>query len=456
VAKPAICTCLMKKRLPKSQQQKQSPLPSNKAMDYFNYREGRLFAEDVDLEAEAPSWGTPAYVYSRATLERHWRAFDDALKDQPHLVCYAVKANSNLAVLNVLAQLGSGFDIVSAGELERVLKAGGTADKVVFSGVGKLPEEITRALDVGIRCFNVESEAELEVIAEIARTKGVIAPVSLRVNPDVDAKTHPYISTGLKENKFGISIDDALDVYRKADALDTVNIVGIDCHIGSQLTEVEPFIDALDRVLVLVDQLADNGIHLQHLDLGGGLGIRYRDEEPPQPSDWSKAVVERLRGRDVEILIEPGRAIAGNAGILLTKVLYLKHNEHKNFAIVDAAMNDLMRPALYDAWQDIVPLQQRADEGADSQRKVKTYDVVGPICETGDFLGKERELAITAGDYLAVRSAGAYGFSMSSNYNSRPRAVEIMVDGNCATIVRQRETVDELFSGEITLTGELV
>lgn len=425
-------------------------------MDYFNYRDGRLFAEDVDLAAEAPNWGTPAYVYSRATLERHWRAFDDALQGQPHLVCYAVKANSNLAVLNVLAQLGSGFDIVSVGELERVLKAGGEADKIVFSGVGKLPEEISRALDVGIRCFNVESEAELETIAEIASAKNLCAPVSLRVNPDVDAKTHPYISTGLKENKFGISIDEALTVYRKADALDAVNVVGVDCHIGSQLTEVAPFIDALDRVLVLVDQLKDEGIHLQHLDVGGGLGIRYRDEEPPQPSDWAKAVVECLRGRDVEILIEPGRAIAGNAGILLTKVLYLKHNEHKNFAIVDAAMNDLMRPALYDAWQDIVPLQQRENEGADNQGAVKVYDVVGPICETGDFLGKERELVVEPGDYLAVKSAGAYGFSMSSNYNSRPRAAEIMVDGNCATVVRQRETVDELFSGETMLTGEPV
>ncbi len=290
-----------------------------------------------------------------------------------------------------------------------------------------------------------------ETLAEIASSKNVIAPVSLRVNPDVDAKTHPYISTGLKENKFGISIDGAVDVYRKADALKALNVVGIDCHIGSQLTEVAPFIDALDRVLVLVDQLADAGIHLQHLDLGGGLGIRYRDEQPPQPSDWSKAMVERLRGRDVEILIEPGRAIAGNAGILLTKVLYLKHNEHKNFAIVDAAMNDLMRPALYDAWQEIVPLQQ-IDKGAANQPVTKTYDVVGPICETGDFLGKERELAISAGDYLAVRSAGAYGFSMSSNYNSRPRAAEIMVDGNHATVIRQRETIDALFSGEVTLT----
>jgi diaminopimelate decarboxylase len=425
-------------------------------MDYFNYRDGRLFAEEVDLQAGVAGWGTPVYVYSRATLERHWRAFDDALQGQPHLVCYAVKANSSLAVLNVLAQLGSGFDIVSVGELERVLKAGGSADKVVFSGVGKLPDEITRALEAGIRCFNVESEAELETIAEIASKKNCCAPVSLRVNPDVDAKTHPYISTGLKENKFGISIDDALRVYRNAQTMESINVVGIDCHIGSQLTEVKPFIDALDRVLVLVDQLAEIGIHLQHLDLGGGLGIRYRDEEPPQPSDWSKAVVERLRGRDVEILIEPGRAIAGNAGVLLTRVLYLKHNEHKNFAIVDAAMNDLMRPALYDAWQDIVPLQQRVEEGADPSHEVKIYDVVGPVCETGDFLGKERELAIDAGDYLAVRSAGAYGFSMSSNYNSRPRAAEVMVDGSKATIVRQRETINELFSGEITLPEEAV
>lgn len=424
-------------------------------MDYFNYRDGRLFAEEVDLLAEVSNWGTPTYVYSRATLERHWRAFDDALQGQPHLVCYAVKANSNLAVLNVLAELGSGFDIVSVGELERVLKAGGSADKVVFSGVGKLPEEIARALDAGIRCFNVESEAELEEIAKIARAKNLSAPVSLRVNPDVDAKTHPYISTGLKENKFGISIDDALNVYRRASELDAINVVGIDCHIGSQLTELAPFIDALDRVLLLVDQLADAGIRLQHLDLGGGLGIRYRDEEPPQPSDWSKAVVERLQGRDVEILIEPGRAIAGNAGILLTKVLYLKHNEHKNFAVVDAAMNDLMRPALYDAWQDIVPLQLREDETSNNRHAVKTYDVVGPICETGDFLGKERELALEPGSYLAVRSAGAYGFSMSSNYNSRPRSAEIMVDGDRAHIVRARETIDQLLSGESVISGDV-
>ena len=417
-------------------------------MDHFNYQNGRLFAEEVDLAAGIAEWGSPCYVYSRATLERHWKAFDDALQGHPHLVCYAVKANSNLAVLNVLARLGSGFDIVSVGELERVLQAGGAADKVVFSGVGKRADEIERALDVGIRCFNIESEAELEVIASIAAKKKMKAPVSLRVNPDVDAKTHPYISTGLKENKFGVAIEDALAVYKKAHTMDVINVIGIDCHIGSQLTEVAPFVDALDRVLALVDQLAKENIVLQHLDLGGGLGINYRDEQPPQPAELSKALVEHLQGRDVEIIIEPGRAIAGNAGILLTEVLYLKHSEERNFAIVDAAMNDLIRPALYGAWQDIVPLLPRADES------VQTYDVVGPICETGDFLGKDRELAIQQGDFLAVRSSGAYGFGMSSNYNSRPRVAEIMVDGDRAQIVRQRETVAQLFSSESMLAGD--
>ena len=417
-------------------------------MDHFNYQNGRLFAEEVDLAAGIAEWGSPCYVYSRATLERHWKAFDDALQGHPHLVCYAVKANSNLAVLNVLARLGSGFDIVSVGELERVLQAGGAADKVVFSGVGKRVDEIERALDVGIRCFNIESEAELEVIASIAAKKKMKAPVSLRVNPDVDAKTHPYISTGLKENKFGVAIEDALAVYKKAHTMDVINVIGIDCHIGSQLTEVAPFVDALDRVLALVDQLAKENIVLQHLDLGGGLGINYRDEQPPQPAELSKALVEHLQGRDVEIIIEPGRAIAGNAGILLTEVLYLKHSEERNFAIVDAAMNDLIRPALYGAWQDIVPLLPRADES------VQTYDVVGPICETGDFLGKDRELAIQQGDFLAVRSSGAYGFGMSSNYNSRPRVAEIMVDGDSAQIVRERETVAQLFSSESMLAGD--
>ena len=417
-------------------------------MDHFNYQQGRLFAEDVDLAAGIATWGSPCYVYSRATLERHWKAFDDALKGHSHLVCYAVKANSNLAVLNVLARLGSGFDIVSIGELERVLLAGGAADKVVFSGVGKKRDEIERALEVGIRCFNVESEAELDVIADIAAQKNLKAPVSLRVNPDVDAKTHPYISTGLKENKFGITIEQALAVYKKAQAMEAINVIGIDCHIGSQLTEIAPFVDALDRVLVLVDRLADEGIKLEHLDLGGGLGICYRDEQAPQPAELAKALVDRLQGRDVEIIIEPGRAIAGNAGVLLTEVLYLKHSDEHNFAIVDAAMNDLIRPMLYSAWQEIVPLIPRENQAT------QKYDVVGPICETGDFLGKDRELAIQQGDYLAVRSSGAYGFGMSSNYNSRPRVAEIMVDGDHAQVIRQRETMSQLFENEFILDEE--
>jgi len=418
-------------------------------MDYFNYRDGRLWAEDVDIAAHIRQWGTPCYVYSRATLERHWHAFDDALASIPHLVCYAVKANSNLAVLNVLARLGSGFDIVSVGELERVLAAGGDAAKVVFSGVGKRRDEIERALEVGIRCFNVESTAELELINEIAAAHGTHAPVSLRVNPDVDARTHPYISTGLKENKFGISIAEALTAYQRAADAEHIDVHGIDCHIGSQLTEISPFVDALDRVLALVDRLEENGIELRHLDMGGGLGIRYRDEKPPQPAEHAAALVERLQGRQLEILIEPGRAIAGNAGILLTEVLFLKHNEDKNFAVVDAAMNDLMRPALYNAWQEITPIIQPQDTNANDAR---TYDVVGPVCETGDFLGKDRKLLIEQGDFLAVRSSGAYGFSMSSNYNTRPRAAEIMVDGNDATVVRERETLSQLMQGEHILS----
>ena len=417
-------------------------------MDYFNYRDGRLWAEDVDLAAHVRQWGTPCYVYSRATLERHWRAFDDALSSLPHLVCYAVKANSNLAVLNILARLGSGFDIVSVGELERVLAAGGEASKIVFSGVGKRRDEIERALAAGIRCFNVESSAELELINQVAAAHGSSAPVSLRVNPDVDARTHPYISTGLKENKFGISIDDAVIAYQRAAEAEHIDIHGIDCHIGSQLTEIAPFVDALERVLALLDRLADKGIRLRHLDMGGGLGIRYRDEEPPQPAEHAAALVEHLQGRDIEILIEPGRAIAGNAGILLTEVLFLKHHEHKNFAVVDAAMNDLMRPSLYSAWQEIIPVKQREDESSQAASEIKTYDVVGPVCETGDFLGKDRELALEQGDILAVRSAGAYGFSMSSNYNTRPRVAEIMVDGDTASIVRERETLAQLMQGE--------
>lgn len=414
-------------------------------MDHFEYRDGQLWAESVNLAAQVAGWGTPCYVYSRATIERHWQAFDNALASRPHLICYAVKANSTLAVLNVLAKLGSGFDIVSVGELERVLRAGGEASKIVFSGVGKKADEIARALEVGIRCFNVESSAELEVINAVASKMNRRAAISLRVNPDVDAKTHPYISTGLKENKFGIAIEDALVVYQQALAMPALDVVGIDCHIGSQLTEVAPFIDALNRVLALVDTLAANGITLKHIDLGGGLGIQYKDEQPPQPDALARALLEGLGERKLEIMLEPGRAIVGNAGVLLTQVLYLKPNAHRNFAIVDAAMNDLMRPALYGAWQNIVPLQPRSDVPA------QIYDVVGPVCETGDFLGKERELSLQQGDYLAVRSAGAYGFSMSSNYNSRPRAAEVMIDGDRAVVIRERETIAQLMQGETVL-----
>ncbi len=411
-------------------------------MDHFTYRDGVLHAEAVPLTAIAEHHGTPCYVYSRATLERHFRAFDQALAGRPHLVCYAVKANSNLAVLDVLARLGAGFDIVSVGELERVLAAGGHPARVVFSGVGKRADEMRRALEAGIRCFNVESEAELERLDRVAGELGVRAPVSLRVNPDVDARTHPYISTGLRENKFGINIEAAEAVYRRAHQLPHLEVLGVDCHIGSQLTETAPFVDALERVLALVDRLADQGIHLSHLDLGGGLGIRYRDETPPEPADYARAIDAALGTRDLELLVEPGRAIAGNAGVLLTRVEYLKHTAHKNFAIVDAAMNDLLRPALYDAWQEIVPVVPRGDTAA------CVYDVVGPVCETGDFLGKGRELALAEGDLLAVRSAGAYGFSMSSNYNSRPRAAEVMVDGDRHHCVRERERIPDLFALE--------
>ena len=413
-------------------------------MDYFEYRDGQLYAEEVAVAEIAAQHGTPCYIYSRATLERHWRAFDVALQGHDHLVCYAVKANSNLAVLNVLARLGSGFDIVSVGELERVLAAGGDPARVVFSGVGKRAEEMRRALQVGIHCFNVESEAELQRLNDVAAELGVQAPVSIRVNPDVDAKTHPYISTGLKENKFGIDINEAPAVYARAAAMPHLIIKGVDCHIGSQLTETAPFLDALDRVLVLIDTLAERGISIEHLDLGGGLGITYRDETPPQPAEYAQALGERLGDRPLQILIEPGRAIAGNAGILVTQVEYLKPQEHKSFAIVDAAMNDLMRPALYAAWQNIIPVQPR--EGA-----TRLYDVVGPVCETGDFLGKDRELNIEAGDLLAVRSSGAYGFTMSSNYNTRPRAAEIMVDGSDMHVVRERESLASLYAGEQVL-----
>ncbi|HCM1364603.1 TPA: diaminopimelate decarboxylase [Vibrio parahaemolyticus] len=412
-------------------------------MDYFNYQDdGKLWAEDVPLQALAEQYGTPLYVYSRATLERHWKAFDSAVGQHPHLVCYAVKANSNLGVLNALARLGSGFDIVSGGELERVIAAGGDAKKVVFSGVGKTPAEMKRALELGIKCFNVESEPELERLNKVAGELGVIAPISLRINPDVDAKTHPYISTGLRDNKFGIAFDRAPEVYQFAQSLPNLNVQGIDCHIGSQLTSIDPFIDATDRLLALIDDLKAQGINIRHLDVGGGLGVVYRDELPPQPSDYAKALLGHLENhQDLELIFEPGRAIAANAGILLTRVEFLKHTEHKNFAIIDAAMNDLMRPALYQAWQDIVPVSPRNGEP-------QTYDLVGPICETGDFLGKDRALVLQEGDLLAVRSAGAYGFVMSSNYNTRTRAAEVMVDGNQSHLVRQREELTSLWQLE--------
>ena len=414
-------------------------------MDHFNYQGDELFAEDVPLREIAAHFGTPCYVYSRATLERHWHAFDRAFGDHPHLICYAVKANSNIAVLNVLARLGSGFDIVSAGELERVLVAGGDPAKIVFSGVGKRSDELRRALEVGIRCFNVESEAELERLNQVAGEMGQKAPVSLRVNPDVDAQTHAYISTGLKENKFGIDIHRSLSIYRHALELPYIEIRGVDCHIGSQLTGLAPFTDALERVLNLVEQLQQEGIVLQHLDLGGGLGVRYIDEAPPEPSDYASRLIDRLMHLPYEILVEPGRAIAGNAGILLTRVEYLKSSEHKHFAIVDAAMNDLLRPALYQATQGIVPVL-RHNQGIEA-----VYDVVGPVCETGDFLGKGRRLNLRQADLLAVRTSGAYGFVMSSNYNSRPRAAEVMVDGGQYHLVRRRETVQDLISLEAPL-----
>lgn len=415
--------------------------------EHFPFTDGVLHAESVSLASIAASHGTPCYVYSRAALESHWRGFDEALSGLPHLVCYAVKANSNIAVLNVLAQLGSGFDIVSVGELERVLAAGGDASKVVFSGVGKRADEIQRALEVGIRCFNVESAAELDRINAVASDMGVTAPVSLRINPDIDAGTHPYISTGLKENKFGIDIDTALEVYQRAADASHLDVHGIDCHIGSQLTELSPFRDAMTRTLALVDRLAEHGITLRHLDIGGGLGIRYDDETPPSQAEYAAVLKEALAGRDLELLIEPGRAIAGNAGVLLTEVEFLKSTETHNFAIVDAAMNDLIRPSLYSAWQDIVVVDSNAKGSSN------TYDIVGPVCETGDFLGKNRELELDAGSLLAVMSSGAYGFVMSSNYNTRPRPAEIMVDGDKVHLIREREAVSELFAGESLLPG---
>ncbi len=414
-------------------------------MDYFNFRDGHLFAEDINLSDIAEQFGTPCYVYSRATFERHWLAFDEALTGRPHLICYAVKANANLAVLNVLARLGSGFDIVSGGELQRVLKAGGDPSKVVFSGVGKQVWEIRQALEEGIRCFNVESAAELERIEQIAADSGRPAPVSFRVNPDVDAGTHPYISTGLRENKFGIDIGLVPELYERAVSSANLEVVGVACHIGSQLTTLDPFIDALDRVLQLVEELRNRGIELKHLDFGGGLGVRYDNETPPSPYELASAVSQALGDLEYEIILEPGRAIAANAGVLLTRVEYLKEHSGKHFAIVDAAMNDLLRPALYGAYQDILPV---AFNGAGD---TEYYDIVGPICETSDFLGKHRELALQAGTLLAVRSAGAYGFAMSSSYNDRPRIAEVMVDGDQPHLIRARQTIEDLWSGETIL-----
>ncbi|MEE9354708.1 MAG: diaminopimelate decarboxylase [Methylococcaceae bacterium] len=411
-------------------------------MDHFNYQKNELFAEQVPVRKITEQHGTPCYIYSKATIERHWQAFDRAFANHPHLICYAVKANSNLAILNLLAGFGSGFDIVSIGELERVLAAGAHPEKIVFSGVGKKEDELTRALEVGIRCFNVEVSEELDRLNRIAGAMGKIAPVSLRVNPDVDAKTHPYIATGLKENKFGLAIDQALIDYRRAAEMPNVRIVGLDCHIGSQLVETAPFLDALDRILKLAGQLADEGIHLQHLDLGGGLGIRYQDENPPNPSQYIHDLLSKLQHTDFEILLEPGRAIVGNAGILVTRVEYIKPTPVTKFAIVDAAMNDLIRPSLYNAWQDITPVNMEATGAPE------LYDIVGPVCETGDFLGKQRLLKIQAGDLLAIRSSGAYGFTMSSNYNSRPRAAEVMVDDDHFQVIRDRETISSLWNGE--------
>ncbi|MFT6030533.1 MAG: diaminopimelate decarboxylase [Oleiphilaceae bacterium] len=418
-----------------------------KIMTYFNYQNNQFFVESVSLAEIAQKYSTPCYVYSRAALESHYLAYKEAFGDHENLICYAVKANSNLAVLSVLAKLGSGFDIVSVGELERVLRAGGQPDKVVFSGVGKQAEEMRRGLEVGVHCFNIESEAELFRLNKVALDMGKVAPISLRVNPDVDAGTHPYISTGLKDNKFGVAIDSAEAIYLSAKDLPGVSIKGVDCHIGSQLTETAPFLDALDRVLLLVDHLAENGIELSHLDLGGGLGVCYKNETPPKISDYIAAILKRLEGRHLKLILEPGRSIAANAGVLLTRVEFLKCNEHKNFAIIDAAMNDLIRPSLYSAWQDIVPVQLK-----DSQTEnMNIYDLVGPICETGDFLGKDRELDIQAGDLLAVKSSGAYGFAMSSNYNSRNRAAEVMVDGSDTFLARKRETIADQMALESVL-----
>lgn len=411
-------------------------------MKDFDYQQGQLFCEQVALADIATQFGTPAYVYSRAAFTRHYLEYQQALGDHPGMICYAVKANSNIAVLNILAKLGAGFDIVSIGELERVLRAGGEPSRIVFSGVAKTEVEMQRALEVGVYCFNVESIAELDRLNTVAKAMNIEAPVSLRVNPDVDAQTHPYISTGLKENKFGIDIEEAINVYQYAASLSNLMIKGVDCHIGSQLTTIDPFLDALDRVLRLIDRLADWGVTIGHVDLGGGLGVTYDDEKPPAIADYLIEIKARLGGRSVTLSLEPGRSIAANAGVLLTKVEYLKPTAHKNFAIIDAGMNDNIRPSLYQAWQNVLPLKEQ------SKADLMDWDLVGPVCETGDFLAKNRKLALESGDCLALMSSGAYGFSMSSNYNSRGRAVEIMVDGTQVYVIRERETISDLMQGE--------
>jgi diaminopimelate decarboxylase len=420
--------------------------------EYFHYQQDRMFAENVALSDIALRYGTPCYVYSKAALTDGYHQFAEAFESRDHLICYAVKANSNLAILNLFARLGAGFDIVSGGELQRVLAAGGAAGKVVFSGVGKSEAEMRQALEAEILCFNVESSSELERLNGVARSMGRTAPISLRVNPDVDARTHPYISTGLKQNKFGVAYTDALALYRNAAEMQHIRITGMDCHIGSQLTETSPFVAAAEKVLALVDQLAVAGITLEHLDLGGGLGIRYDDETPPSIADYAQALLDVLKGRPEKLVVEPGRVLVGNAGVLLTRIEYLKHGEEKNFAIVDAAMNDLMRPALYDAYHAILPAHRKPSpaSGGEGNRGTQSliYEVVGPICETGDFIGHAREMAVDKGDTLAVMSAGAYGMSMSSNYNTRPRAAEVMVDGDVTHLIRERETVRQLYVSE--------
>ena len=406
------------------------------------YQQHRLHLENVALDDIAEHFGTPCFVYSKAALEQNFLAYQDALANRSHLICYAVKSNSNLAVLQTLANLGAGFDIVSVGELERVLLAGGNPNKIVFSGVAKNTEEMRRALEVGIHCFNVESEAELELLNATAAEQNKTASISLRVNPDVDAMTHPYISTGLKENKFGIDINLAPQIYQRAAEMDHISVIGVDCHIGSQITEIRPFIDAMDRLLSLVDQLETLNIRLQHIDIGGGLGVPYQNEQTPSVADYMAELLPRLAGRSETLVMEPGRSITANAGVLLMKVEFIKTNGDKNFAIVDAAMNDMLRPALYEAWMDIQPTS------INGAAATALYDVVGPVCETGDFLGKDRSLAIGQGDNLCLFSAGSYGFVMSSNYNSRPRVAEVMVDNNLTYLVRARETIADLVRGE--------